>query len=94
MRYVAMWLRAVLLAVACTVGMSGLVHADALTPLRSDALPPVPASGTVQGLATLDGRVLAIVDGKAWLLDQGKDGVGAAAVGGRRSARRAGGRVR
>ncbi|WP_426285044.1 sodium:solute symporter family transporter [Luteibacter sp. E-22] len=72
MRYVAMWLRAVLLAVACTVGMSGLVHADALTPLRSDALPPVPASGTVQGLATLDGRVLAIVDGKAWLLDQGK----------------------
>jgi len=72
MRYVVMWFRAVLLAVACTVGMAGPAHADALTPLRGDALPPVPASGTVQGLATLDGRVLAIVDGKAWLLEQGR----------------------
>jgi hypothetical protein len=51
---------------------SGMAHAEALTPLRGNTLPSLPTAGTVHGFATVDGRLVAVIDDSAWILDEGQ----------------------
>jgi len=64
-------LRACLTLLLLCLFASGVANAEALTPLRGSALPALPAAGTMHGFATVDGRLLAVVDDRAWVLDEG-----------------------
>ncbi|MET0936016.1 MAG: sodium:solute symporter [Luteibacter sp.] len=51
---------------------TGIAHADALTPMRASELPALPAADTMHGFANVDGRLVALLDDKAWVLDEGQ----------------------
>ena len=65
-------LRACLAFLLLCLLTSGMAQAEALTPLRGSALPSLPMVGTVHGFATVDGRLVAVVDDSAWVLDEGQ----------------------
>lgn len=48
------------------------VCAESLTPMQSDALPALDATGPLTGVAMVDGRALAIQRDAAWMLDADK----------------------
>lgn len=66
-RLAPMWMRALLVLLACL--LAGPSAAESLTSVQTVNVPSLPAGAPLQALAVIDGRVVAIRDAQAWMLD-------------------------
>ena len=48
------------------------LHAESITPLRGVALPSLEGVSSLDGLAVVDGRTIALAQGRAWRLDENR----------------------